>query len=991
MEANAAHNLTQERWQEIKGIFQAAVEIDPSEQDAFLEQACSGDEALRIRVKSLLSSDEQEWELLETPAFEAVAGLFAEDRPALSIGHNLGHYKVLDLLGTGGMGEVYLAEDQRLGRKIALKLLPADFSTDQLRMHRFQQEARAASALNHPNIITIHEIGEFEDRHFIATEFIEGRTLRQLMKRRKLTLPKAIDIAIQAASALAAAHEVGVVHRDIKPENIMLRPDGYVKLLDFGLAQLNHPQSPTTDTESLTVDNVDTAPGVLMGTVNYMSPEQTRGQRLDARSDIFSLGMVIYETIAGCPPFEGKTTSDLIAAILKVEPLPLTQYVPDAPPELQRIVSKALRKDREERYQTIKDMLVDLRSAKKELEQSGTTANTADGAETAINTVGRLNVNVTSGQSGIHASSSAQYIFSELKRHRTGSAVALAVLIVGAVATVFALLGSFNQKPSRTLYLNTRLTRITNDGKSHSATISPDGKYVAYLTREGGGQNLWINWVASGSKVPIGLLTRSYYYGPTFSPDGNYLYYVSKEDSDTEPTLYRIPTLGGLAQKVISGVDSAVSVSSDGKRLAFVRNYPGETSVIVANVDGTTEQKLASRQDPEYFWSAAWSPDGTKLACAGMRRDSQGLDAKLIEVELTSGIERTITVQGWRWIDQVRWLQDGSGLIVIAADKEASAIQLWLLSYPGADARRITTDLNNYANLSLTSDSSALVTTHNAQLMNLWVTPSGDSGSARQITSGSDKRDGMYGISWTADGQIIYSSSAGGSQEIWRMESDGSNQKQLTIDSSQRHSLSASPDGRYIVYVSDRAGYMNVWRVNIDGSNPIQLTHGTGELGPYCSADSKWVFYHVLESGKRITWKVPIDGGDPVQVTNAPPEMLGVSPDGKLMIYLDSGDQTKKRVGILAIDGDQPVKFLDLPSSAWRIQWGPDGRALTYVDWHKGVQNIWNQPLDGGPPSQMTDFKGGGIAFFAWSRDGKKVAIAGRQTSSDVVLISEVK
>jgi len=987
MEANAAHNLSQERWQEIKDIFQAAVEIDPSEQDVFLEQACSGDEALRIRVKSLLSSDEQEWELLETAAFEAVAGLFAEDRPALSIGQYLGHYKVLDLLGTGGMGEVYLAQDQRLGRKIALKLLPTDFSTDQLRMHRFQQEARAASALNHPNIITIHEIGEFEDRHFIATEFIEGRTLRQLMKRRKLTLPKAIDIAIQAASALAAAHEVGVVHRDIKPENIMLRPDGYVKLLDFGLAQLNNPQSPTTDTESLTVDNVDTAPGVLMGTVNYMSPEQTRGQRLDARSDIFSLGVVIYETIAGFSPFEGKTTSDLIAAVLKVEPLPLAQHVPDAPPDLQRIVSKALRKDREERYQTIKDMLVDLRSLKKELEQSG--AGTADGVERTVDSGDRPIA--TTAESGIRSTSSAQYIVTELKRHRTGTAVTLAVLIVGVVAALFTLRGSFNQKPSGMLYLNTRLTRITNDGKSHSATISPDGKYVAYLTREGGGQNLWINQVASGSKVPIGLLTRSYYYGPTFSPDGNYLYYVSKEDSDTEPTLYRIPTLGGPAQKVISDVDSAVSVSSDGKRLAFVRNYPGETSVIVANVDGTREQKLASRQDPEYFWSAAWSPDGTKLACAGMRRDTPGLDAKLIEVEATSGIERTITVQGWRWIDQVRWLQDGSGLIVIAADKEASAIQLWLLSYPGADARRITTDLNNYGNLSLTSDSSAIVTTQNAQLMNLWVTPSGDAGSARQITSGSDRRDGMYGISWTADGQIIYSSSAGGSQEIWRMESDGSNQKQLTIDSSQRHSLSVSPDGRYIVYVSDRAGYMNVWRVNIDGSNPIQLTHGEGDLAPYCSADSKSVFYHVLDSGKRITWKVPVDGGDPVQVTNAPPEMLGVSPDGKLMIYLDPEVQTRKRVGILAIDGDRPVKFLDLPSSAWRIQWGPDGRALTYVDRPTGVQNIWNQPLDGGSPIKMTDFKGVGIAFFAWSRDGKHVAIAGRQTSSDVVLISEVK
>ncbi len=988
MEANAAQNLTQERWRQIKGIFQAAVELDPSERDAFLEQACSGDESLRLRVTSLLSSDEQEWELLEKPAFEAAAGLLAEDRPALSVGQQLGHYRILDLLGTGGMGEVYLAEDERLGRKIALKLLPADFSTDQLRMHRFQQEARAASSLNHPNIITIHEIGEFDDRHFIATEFIEGRTLRQLMKRRRLSLHKAIDIAIQAAGALAAAHELGVVHRDIKPENIMLRPDGYVKILDFGLAQLNIQQSPTNDTETLTTDKVNTAPGLLMGTVNYMSPEQTRGVRLDARSDIFSLGVLIYETIAGRPPFEGDTASDLIAAILKVDPQPLTRYLPDAPPDLQRIVTKALRKDREERYQTIKDMLVDLRSLKKELEQSG--AGSADGVEATVDSGDRP---IAAGvETGIRTTSSAQYIITELKRHRTGTAVLLAVLIVGAVATVFALRGSFSHKSSGVTYLNTQLTRITNTGKSHSAAISPDGKYVAYLTRDGEGQYLWINQVASGSKVPISLLTKrkSYHNGLTFSPDGDQLYYVSKEESDTAPSLYRIPTLGGPAQKVISGVDSEVSVSADGNRLAFVRNYPTESAVIVAHADGAAEQNVAVRQDPDFFWSVAWSPDGRKLACAGMRRDDQDAGAKVIEIDVASGRERPITTQKWGFIYQVAWLSDGSGLIILAndkqrsSDKQSSTIQLWLVSYPGGEARRITTDLNSYSNLHLTADSSALVTTQNAGPTNLWISSSGDA-EAKQITHGIDRRDGMYGVCWTPDGRIVYSSTQSGPQEIWIMESDGSNQRQLTVESGQTHSLSVSPDGRYIVYVSDHTGDRKIWRVNIDGSNPIQLTRGGG-FAPYCSADSKWVFYL---ADKRMTWKVPIDGGDEVQLTNAPPEMVGFSPDGKLMAYVDSEDERKKRIGILRSDGRQPTKFLDLSASALRVRWGPDSHTLTYVDQLKG--DTWNQPLDGGPPIKMTDFKGVGIAFFAWSRDGKQVAIAGRQTSSDVVLISEVK
>jgi TolB protein len=690
--------------------------------------------------------------------------------------------------------------------------------------------------------------------------------------------------------------------------------------------------------------------------------------------------VVIYETIVGRAPFQGDTTSDLIAAILKVNPQPLAHFLPYVPPDLQRILSKALRKDREERYQTVKDMLVDLRSLKKALEQPG--AAVADEGGTA-DSGDRLSV--TSPETVISPTSSAHYVLTELKRRRTATAVMLAVLFVGALATVYALRGFFNHRSSGVTYLNTRLKRITNTGKSHSPAISPDGKYVAYLTRDGDSQYLWISQVASLSKVEIGLLTKSYHNGLTFSSDGNQLYYVSKEQSDTAPTLYRIPTLGGPAQKVISGVDSTVSVSSDGDRLAFVRNDANESAVIVANADGSGEQNLTVRHDPDFFWAVAWSPDGRRLACAGMRRGDENADAKVIELDVASGRERPITNQRWSFIYQVAWLSDGSGLIMLASDKQGSKGQLWLLSYPSGEARRITTDLSNYSNLHLTADSTALVTTVNEQQMNLWTW--GGEGPAKKITSGDDRRDGMYGLSWTPDGRIVYSSSQSGSQEIWIMEPDGSNQRQLTVGSAQTHSLTVSPDGRYIVYVSDRTGDRQIWRVNIDGSNPIQLTRGGG-FAPYCSADSKWVFYM---ADKRMTWRVPIDGGDEVQLANAPAEVVGFSPDGKLMAYVDSESVTKKRIAILRSDGQPPIKFLDLPPSAWRIHWGPDSQALTYVDGIMKIPDIWNQPLEGGPPIKMTDFKGIGIAFFAWSRDGKQVAIAGRQSTSDVVLINEVK
>jgi eukaryotic-like serine/threonine-protein kinase len=345
--------MTPERHQQIGQIFHAALELEPGQRAAFLAQACAGDEALRREVESLIASREQ-----------------AEASVSALIGQRIGHYQILSLLGAGGMGEVYLAEDQSLRRKVALKLLPGRFTQEADRVRRFEQEARAASALNHPNILTIHEIGQVDGRHYLVTEFIDGQTLRQRMKSARLEIREALDVAVQVASALAAAHEAGIVHRDVKPENVMLRRDGYVKVLDFGLAKLTEPRVQAIDTAALTAAEVSTEAGVVMGTVHYMSPEQARGQKVDGRSDIFSLGVVLYEMIAGRVPFEGKTSSDVIAALLAKEPLPLTQFLPEVPVEMERIMTKALQKDREERYQTIKDVLRDLKALYQELERA---------------------------------------------------------------------------------------------------------------------------------------------------------------------------------------------------------------------------------------------------------------------------------------------------------------------------------------------------------------------------------------------------------------------------------------------------------------------------------------------------------------------------------------------------------------------------------------------------------------------------------------------
>ena len=354
---------------ELEALFHEAVGLEPRERADFIARVRASRPELATEVESLIATHEGPDKLLDEIAFEVAAEMIADTQPALVVGQLVGHYQVIAPLGKGGMGEVYLANDTKLDRKVALKLLPTEFTTRKDLLRRFIQEAKAASSLNHPNIITIHEVGEIDGVHFIATEFIDGQTLKQRMKHARMKFADVLDVSIQVASALDAAHAAGLVHRDIKPENIMLRPDGYVKVLDFGLAKLTqkYTQSKASDSELNTMIRAHTKPGTVLGTVDYMSPEQARGQVLDQRTDVFSLGIVLYEMAAGHMPFAAATGIDTLVSILEKEPAPLDEYAPEVPAEFQRIINKALRKDREERYQTIKDLLIDLKSLKEEL------------------------------------------------------------------------------------------------------------------------------------------------------------------------------------------------------------------------------------------------------------------------------------------------------------------------------------------------------------------------------------------------------------------------------------------------------------------------------------------------------------------------------------------------------------------------------------------------------------------------------------------------
>lgn len=355
------------RWHQITDVYHAAIAHTREGRSSFLREACSGDEELRKEVEAMVSSHELAGNFIESPAFVVAPELVTNEPAGALVGQLIGRYLIQSLLGAGGMGEVYLARDEVLGRKVALKLVPERLTSDEAELSRFEDEARTASALNHPNIITVHEIGAEGNRHFIATEFIEGVTLRAAMDRGRLSLREALGVAVQVGSALTAAHRSGVLHRDIKPENIMLRPDSYVKVLDFGIAKLAGQKGSGPD-RWRRGGRSQTGSGFLLGTAPYMSPEQARGEAVDARSDIWSFGIVLYEMLAGQPPFEGETPSGCIASILKTEPPLLAQVSPNLPVKLQSIVQRALRKDSNERYQTVEEMVADLRNLARELE-----------------------------------------------------------------------------------------------------------------------------------------------------------------------------------------------------------------------------------------------------------------------------------------------------------------------------------------------------------------------------------------------------------------------------------------------------------------------------------------------------------------------------------------------------------------------------------------------------------------------------------------------
>ncbi len=881
----------------------------------------------------------------------------------LATGSRLGPFEVVAALGAGGMGEVLRARDTKLGREVALKILPAAFAQDEERVARFRREAQILASLNHPNIAAIHGLEESDGVLALVMELVDGEDLAQRLKRGAIPGDEALDIAKQIAEALEEAHEKGIVHRDLKPANVKVTVEGRVKVLDFGLAKAfsadsmsssgSHDlsQSPTLATAA------GTQAGVILGTAAYMSPEQARGKAVDRRADIWAFGVVLFEMLAGRRLFAGETVSDTLAAVLREE-IPWSALPGDVPGHVARLLRRCLTRDPKLRLRDIGEA--------------------------------RL---VLSDPSAITATTTAP----EAPRPRAPRRpVWTALALVAAFAAGFAL-GSRFAAPTTGLAgdASLQITPLTNSGNVIAAAVSPDGRYVGYVESEQGLQSLWLRQVATGQTLRLVPDAAVAYWGLTFTPDGDNIVFGQKSAASPRGAFYAISTLGGTPRRFLEDMDSPPSFSPDGRRFTFTRlrhPSPEESSLMVASADGSDPKVLARFKWPEtvagiFFGGAAWSPDGRTIATSVFRQGSPGAEgrARLVGVDVASGAITTLADPGWQTAAQCGWLPDGRSLLVIARSAAQALTQVWSVDYPSGAARPVTADLDDHRIISLTRDGRSLVSVAGQLAATVWTMPL--SGAGRPTRLSRSNVEGTDGVAWTPDGKLVYTSYLGNSLGLWQAD-PASGDRDPVVTAGQNEQLGYPvplPDGTLFHVARTPSGAQI--RALKDGSSRV-VVEGVRFESIAVTPDHHSLLYSAMSGGLPRVFRVATTGGQPVQLSDDPSRLPAIDAEGRRVAFYRVDAEGRYRITVIPIGGGAPLADLEADPSSANSQLVLRDEGL-YVNTVPGDRaNVWLLPLDGRPARRITNFEDQMLFQFAISPDGKTLAVSRGPRTRDAQLLT---